>query len=177
MYKSQAFILVSLWRSAGHTPAPPTLTRSRGCVQQAAPQDASPPKYHRDRFSAIGPASVWRSYRGSLTHASTLTWPNWPAECGWACTGARKKTSLNSLAGNAGAIWRDADGSQSWTHAQLTVAAANRNELRVFFSVFLKWKHPPPPLQTRGESACLFKRISPPKTRDLLAHYLQIILE
>lgn len=33
-----------------------TLTRSRGCVQHAAPQDANPPKYHRDtRLSAMVP--------------------------------------------------------------------------------------------------------------------------
>ena len=42
-----------------HTPEEPerpplTLIRSRGCVQQAAPHDASPPKYHLDmRFSVI----------------------------------------------------------------------------------------------------------------------------
>lgn len=38
---------------------PLTLRRSRGCVQQAAPHDASPPKYHRDiRFSVMLPGSA-----------------------------------------------------------------------------------------------------------------------
>lgn len=36
-----------------------TLSRSSGCVQQAAPHDAIPPKYQRDiRFSVISPVSV-----------------------------------------------------------------------------------------------------------------------
>lgn len=40
----------------GSARQPLTLTRSSGCVQHAAPQDATPPKYHRDtRFSAMIP--------------------------------------------------------------------------------------------------------------------------
>lgn len=41
-------------RRVTQPPQPLTLSRSRGCVQQAAPQDAIPPKYHRDiRFSVM----------------------------------------------------------------------------------------------------------------------------
>ncbi|KAG7223753.1 hypothetical protein INR49_026435 [Caranx melampygus] len=47
--------------TSGHRLLPPqplTLRRSRGWVQQAAPQDASPPKYHLDiRFSVMVPSS------------------------------------------------------------------------------------------------------------------------
>lgn len=42
--------------SSARRPSRPRLTliRSRGCVQHAAPHDASPPKYHRDiRFSVM----------------------------------------------------------------------------------------------------------------------------
>lgn len=42
-----------------------TLSRSSGCVQQAAPHDAIPPKYQRDiRFSVISPVTVNLSLSG-----------------------------------------------------------------------------------------------------------------
>lgn len=42
-----------------------TLSRSSGCVQQAAPQEASPPKYQRDtRASAMARAAAARSDPG-----------------------------------------------------------------------------------------------------------------
>lgn len=46
-----------------------TLSRSSGCVQQAAPQEASPPKYHRDvRASAMARAAA--TWPGSGQHNS-----------------------------------------------------------------------------------------------------------
>lgn len=58
-----------------------TLTRSRGCVQHAAPQDASPPKYHRDtRFSAMIPRGAVKPRScSSGRHVSSSRWGSWPA--------------------------------------------------------------------------------------------------
>lgn len=66
---------------ATHRPRPLTLMRSRGCVQQAAPHDASPPKYQRDiRFSVMVPGCAavrCSSYSGDfLSSQSDLDTPS-----------------------------------------------------------------------------------------------------
>lgn len=72
--RSRAAAAVDAWKAPGRgwSPAPRaharsalklslTLSRSSGCVQQAAPQEASPPKYQRDtRASAMARAvATW----------------------------------------------------------------------------------------------------------------------
>lgn len=105
--------------SGGHTPPTPpfTLTRSRGCVQQAAPQDASPPKYHRDvRFSTISPRVGPREPPGASTVRAFLTprhlYFPFPAcrvqliACVRACVHRCAENFVKLLTGNhAGAIW------------------------------------------------------------------------
>lgn len=53
-----------------------TLSRSSGCVQQAAPHDAIPPKYQRDiRFSVISPVTFNFSRCLSGCTRRALSWP------------------------------------------------------------------------------------------------------
>lgn len=150
-----------------------TLSRSRGWVQHAAPQDASPPKYQREtRFSVMMLGSNNPKREGGADRETELHRLHWhaPAAAGHdskqEIAGANRHRALGARFHGVGVVWRSDEGGRG---------AENKPHSIHGQSVFKETR------KTAGSSrrprcACLFKTQAPPP-EGILSEDVEILVK